>query len=60
MAVVGRKPIPSEKIKVRNNFYLDKDLHDRVFEFAKKKGVTKTRIIEEALEEYLERHKEEV
>jgi len=48
-----------EKRKVRLDVLLDPEIDSKLYTHAKKKGITKTSIVEEALREYFERHKEQ-
>ncbi len=54
-----RKPRPSDKIKIRNYMFFEKDIHDTITKWAVLRGVTRTEIVKEALKEYIERHKKE-
>lgn len=49
----------SKKDGVRVNYYLEKQIIDALDEFCERTARTKTRVIEIALKEYLERHKDD-
>ncbi len=57
---MGRKPKPAEERKLRADFYISQDLVNALARIAEAKKTTRSRIIEEAIKEYFERHKEEV
>ncbi len=56
----GRKPVLAEKRKVRSEYYMDREVNDALVRLAEKRGVRRNHIVEEALKEYLERHKNEL
>lgn len=48
-----------KKEGVRTNYYLEKQIVDELDEFCERTGRTKTKVVEIALKEYLEKHKDE-
>ena len=42
---------------IKENYYLEKALVDDLTEFCKRTGRTKTKVVEIALKEYLEKHR---
>ncbi len=58
--VMGRKPYTSEKVRIRSDFFFDKELHDEIVYLAQKRGLTKTQLANEVFRDYMERHKEEL
>ncbi len=56
----GRKPVLTEKRKVRTECDLEKEINDALIKLAEKRGVRRINIVEQALREYLERHKDEL
>lgn len=48
-----------KKDGIKTNYYLDKDVVDALTEFCKRTARTKTKVVELAILEYLENHKEE-
>ncbi len=55
----GRKPLEVKDRRVRNEVYLDPDLAEIVVAIARKRGISKSDIINNAFREYLQRHKDE-
>ncbi len=49
-----------EKRKIRTDTYIELDSYEKITKLAKKKELPRARIIEKAVEEYLERHKDEL
>ena len=48
-----------KKDGVRTNYYLEKKLIEKLDAFCKRTGRTKTKVVEIAIKEYLERHEED-
>ena len=44
---------------VRHNFIIEKAISEELVDFCKRTGRTKTKVVEIAIKEYLERHKDE-
>lgn len=51
----------SREIKdgIRHNFIIEKTISDELVEFCKRTGRTKTKVVEIAIKEFLERHKDD-
>lgn len=48
-----------KKDGVKANFYLDKDLMERLEAYSEETGRTKTKVLEMAIKEFLEKHAQE-
>ena len=44
---------------VRHNFIIEKDISEELVDFCKRTGRTKTKVVEIAIKEFLERHKDD-
>lgn len=49
----------AKKDGVRVNYYLEKQIIDDLDKFCERTGRTKTKVVEIAIKEYLERHKDD-
>lgn len=48
-----------KKDGVRTHFYLERDISESLDDFCERTARTKTRVVELALKDYLEKHKDE-
>ena len=44
---------------IRHNFIIEKGISEELVDFCKRTGRTKTKVVEIAIKEYLEKHKED-
>lgn len=56
MSKMGRP----KKDGVKVNFYLDKELMEKLEEYSEETGRTKTKVLEMAIKEFLEKHSKEL